>query len=181
MKLWLVRHARPLIEPGRCYGATDVPADAQDTQACARALAQSLPQGLPLIHSPLQRCTQLTQAVLALRPDLQAVCDVRLSEMDFGCWEGVRWDAIPQSAYDEWTAAFGSCRFGGRESVHALLQRVAAVQAETAQRTEEAVWITHAGVIRAISLLAQGLQRIERADQWPQQAPGWGEWLELTL
>ena len=28
-RLWLVRHAAPLVAPGTCYGALDVPADAQ--------------------------------------------------------------------------------------------------------------------------------------------------------
>ena len=177
MKLWLVRHARVLIEPGVCYGASDVPADAQDTAACARALADVLPQGLPLLHSPLQRCTQLVQALQGLRPDLQAGPDARLLEMDFGCWEGVRWDAIGQAAFDQWTSAFGDFRFGGRESVNELLRRVAAALAQTRQRAPEAVWVTHAGVMRAVALLAQGIGRIEQAGQWPQQAPGWGEWL----
>lgn len=176
MKLWLVRHARPLIEPGLCYGATDVAADEPGTQACARALAQVLPQGLRVMSSPLQRCERLALCLQALRPDLVLMRDVRLAEMDFGCWEGRRWDEIPPAAFDAWIAEFGTLRFGGRESVHELMHRVAAARADTARLTHEAVWITHAGVIRAVSLLAQGLDCIDRADQWPQDALAWGQW-----
>jgi alpha-ribazole phosphatase len=179
MKLWLVRHARPLIEAGVCYGASDVPADEQATLDCARALAQVLPQGLPVLHSPLQRCTQLAQALESLRPDLHALADARLIEMDFGCWEGVRWDAIAKPAWDEWMAAFGSHRFGGRESVQELLQRVARAHLDTAQQAQDALWITHAGVIRALALLAQGVEQIEHAEQWPKHTLGFGEWLQL--
>lgn len=179
MTLWLVRHARPLIDAGLCYGATDVAADEAATQACARALAAVLPPGVHVLTSPLQRCEQLAQALQALRPDLPAVRDPRLAEMDFGCWEGVRWDAIPHEVYAQWTADFGCLRFGGRESVHDFMQRVAAARLDTAQRAQEAVWLTHAGVIRAMALLEQGISRIERAEQWPQSAPGWGQWLQL--
>jgi alpha-ribazole phosphatase len=179
MKLWLVRHARPLVEPGVCYGASDVAADAQHTAASARALAAVLPHGAPMLHSPLQRCAQLAQTLQGLRPDLQAAPDARLAEMDFGCWEGVRWEAISKADFEPWTAAFGDYRFGGRESVNELLLRVAAALTQTRQRSQQAVWITHAGVIRAASLLAQGVRSVERAEQWPQHAPACGEWLQL--
>jgi alpha-ribazole phosphatase len=181
VKLWLVRHAEPLIEPGVCYGATDMPADASATLSCAALLAPLLPAGLLMLSSPLQRCAQLAWALQALRPDLRLQTDARLAELDFGCWEGVRWDDIPRSAYDDWTASFGAARFGGRESVNELLQRVAAVRAEAQARGQDAVWVTHAGVLRAMALLDQGLTTLEQAPQWPQQVAGWGEWAEFSL
>lgn len=181
MKLWLVRHARPLVDEGVCYGASDVAADAQATQTCAQALAELLPPGLRVLTSPLQRCSQLAQALQALRSDLPATPDARLTEMDFGCWEGARWDAIPKSVYDAWTADFGQHCFGGRECVQALMQRVAAAQAEAVRGGRDVVWITHAGVMRAVELLRQGVQHIEHAGQWPQTAPGWGEWMVLEF
>lgn len=181
MKLWLVRHARPLIEPGICYGATDMAADAQATQASAQALAQVLPQGVRVMTSPLQRCTQLAQALQTLRPDLQATADARLVEMNFGCWEGVRWDAISKHDFAHWMDNFNTCRFGGRESVGEFMQRVALARADTLRQAEPRVWITHAGVARAMSLLAEGLTRLERADQWPKATPEWGQWWEREL
>lgn len=181
MKLWLVRHAQPLVAAGTCYGASDVAADGPATRACAVQLAAWLPAGVPVLSSPLQRCAQLAQQLGQLRPDLPLRVDPRLAEMDFGCWEGQRWDAIPPAAYQAWTADFAGHRFGGRESVGEFMQRVAAVRTETAQLGQDAVWITHAGVIRAMHLLAQGLERVEQAAQWPSQAPGCGEWLEQAL
>ena len=181
MKLWLVRHAQPLIEAGVCYGATDMPADASATLGCAAQLAPLLPPGLTLWSSPLERCAQLAWALRALRPDLQLRTDARLAEMDFGCWEGVRWDDIPRSAYDDWTANFGAARFGGKDSVNELLQRVAAVRAEVQALGRDAVWVTHAGVLRAMGLLDQGHTTLSQAPQWPQEVAGWGKWLEMTL
>lgn len=176
MKLWLVRHARPLIDAGICYGATDMPADAAHTQACAARLAPLLPQGVQLRTSPLLRCVMLAQTLQSLRPELPLHVDTRLREMDFGSWEGVRWDAIPRSAYDDWTSNFGTARFGGKESVNELLQRVAAARAEAQALGQDTVWVTHAGVLRAMALLAQGLDTLDQAPQWPQAVAGWGEW-----
>lgn len=179
MKLWLARHAQPLIEPGICYGASNVAADVQATLQAAQALAGILPRGIALRSSPLQRCEQLTQRLQGLRPDLTYTTDARLAEMDFGCWEGQRWDAIPPAAYDDWMAAFGRHRFGGHESVMEFMQRVASVWDEATQAECDAVWITHAGVIRAATLLAQGVREVQQAVQWPQDAPGFGGWCVL--
>ena len=179
MKLWLARHAQPLIAPGTCYGATDVAADAQATQQAAQALAQVLPPGVLLVSSPLQRCESLACCLQGLRPDLAGTTDARLREMDFGCWEGQRWDAIPPDAFDRWTTDFDAHRFGGRDSVSELMQRVAAVWDETQARGLETVWVTHAGVIRAASLLAQGVRQVAQASQWPPDAPAFGCFWEL--
>ena len=181
MKLWLVRHAQPLIAPGVCYGATDVAVDEQATRQVAEQLAQTLPHGVWLVSSPLQRCERLAQYLQGLRPDLAYKTDARLMEMNFGCWEGQRWDAIPQADYDHWTAAFGAHRFGGFESVSDFMQRVTGAWEETQQYERDAVWITHAGVIRAASLLAQGVREVTLATQWPVEAPAFGGWYELHL
>ncbi len=178
-KLWLARHAQPLIAPGVCYGATDVAANAQATLQAAQALAQRLPMGLQLVSSPLQRCVQLTNCLYALRPDLVCKTDARLAEMDFGCWEGQRWDAIPQADYERWTADFGAHAFGGKESVQVFMQRVAAAWDDARLSGLETVWITHAGVIRAATLLAQGVRQVMLAAQWPVSAPAFGGWCQL--
>jgi len=178
MALWIVRHARPLIAAGICYGVMDVQADAAETELAARALADTLPTGVALRVSPLTRCQQLARALCASRADLHARTDPRLREMDFGCWEGVAWDAIPRAALQAWTDDFGKHRFGSAESSNEVLARVARVWDED-QGEHDTVWITHAGVARAAHLLADGVRVLARADQWPVQAPGYGQWLQL--
>ena len=44
----------------------------------------------------------------------------------------------------------------------------------------DTVWITHAGVMRAATLLQRGLRRISHAAQWPTAAAGLGEWRVLA-
>ncbi len=174
--LWLVRHARPLVEPGICYGATDMPADATATQSCALALVQVLPVHARVFTSPLQRCTQLAQAVQRLRPELDIEPDARLVEMDFGAWEGWRWDDIPKAAIDAWTRDFVHTRFGGRERVQQLMQRVDAMRNFSCTLGTPVVWLTHAGVIRAATLLLERRTHLQRADQWPVDGPEFGAW-----
>ena len=176
MKLWLVRHAQPLVEAGVCYGASDVAADRAATQDAAQRLAEALPTGIRVMASTLQRCERLAYFLRGLRPDLAYMLEPRLQEMNFGQWELQRWDAIPRAELDGWTADFDSWRCGGAESVDDFMRRMAAVWDVTRATQQPAVWITHAGVIRGATLLAQGVRRIHRADQWPAAAPAWGQW-----
>jgi alpha-ribazole phosphatase len=191
LNLWLVRHAKPLIASGVCYGALDVVADPQASEHSARLLAEALPRDLPVRVSPARRCQQLAEALERLRSDLTFATDARLAEMDFGQWEGVAWDQIPLSAMDAWTSDFGDHRFGGKESANAVIARVAEVwdavlhranadlpvQAKRAAPRE--VWITHAGVIRAASLIASGRRKVTQATDWPGEAPTYGGWVDL--
>jgi alpha-ribazole phosphatase len=182
MRLWLVRHAPVLLAPGCCYGALDVAADAAASLATAQALAGILPQGLRVSTSPLQRCEQLTRALYGLRPDLMPETDARLREMNFGNWEGRRWDMIAQNEFDAWTADFASHAVGGHgETVRSVMTRVGEAFDELGDA--DTVWVTHAGIIRAAQLLAQGIRAVERADQWPLEATACGQWrtLELSL
>jgi alpha-ribazole phosphatase len=181
MKLWLVRHAQPLIESGLCYGRLNVAADAGATAECAQQLAAQLPAGIRVVASPLQRCEQLAHALLELRPDLSCKTDDRLAEMDFGQWEGRAWQAIDRAELQAWTDDFAHLAVGRHgESVTVFMARVAAAF-DALQDQPDTLWISHAGVVRAVQLLAQGVRHIERADQWPLNAPKYGQWLTLNL
>ena len=184
MKLWLARHAQPLISAGICYGALDVAADAALTTAAAISLAAALPKNTVIRISPLRRCQQLGAALALFRPDLAittSTCtDVRLAEMDFGEFEGQSWTNIPKAVVDAWTSDFGNHRFGGCESANEVLQRVRAAMQDSEQLTcENVLWITHAGVIRAAALLAQGIHRVAHAAQWPQSVVEFGQYTTI--
>ena len=187
-RLWLVRHARPLLESGICYGSLDVPADPAATAQAARALASALPTGARVHSSPLQRCEQLALATCALRPDLILALDPRLREMDFGAWEGRAWNDIPRQEIDAWAARFDVYRPGQGDNVPAILARVRAAWRATQARAmleagRDMVWITHAGVARCVAWLQErGESALPRSEDWPVAAPGLGEWeiRELT-
>ena len=115
--------------------------------------------------------------------------DPRLREMDFGAWEGQRWDAIGKAPMDAWTADFAHHPPGGGECLAAMLERVAAALRAAQQRSAQqagsgtsadVVWITHAGVARCVRWLQRCAPgQLPQADQWPRTAPGWGAW-EIT-
>ena len=196
MGLTLVRHAQPLVAQGICYGALDVPADALATDSAAQALAQWIPIDCQVAFSPLQRCAQLATALQHLRPKLRTTSQADLREMDFGAWEGQRWDSIAASELKAWTDDFAQYRCGGAgESTSIFVSRVyRALQGiDPAQPT---LWITHAGVMRAtVWLRQQGfLTRSYRhsyqdcgparwdalaAADWPQDALGFGQHWQL--
>lgn len=184
MKLWLLRHAQVDLPAGLCYGASDVPAHADQTLSAARSLAPRLPRRAPLWVSALGRAAQLAQALQALRPDLEVrPPDARLNEMDFGQWELQPWNAIPRAAFDAWMADFAHHRFGGVESTQQVIDRVhAALEGLLSAPPPEAVWVTHAGVIRAVLYLAQhGHRPIQAASEWPVDAPAPGGHVCISL
>ncbi len=193
MQLWLVRHARPMVEPGVCYGATDVPADPQATALAATALAAMLPMGSLVQHSPLQRCELLARHLMGLRPDLILKVAPDLREMDFGAWEGQRWDDIAATELSAWTEDFENHHCGGTgESTLLFVGRVhRGLQTCLAQNTHAlqgrpTVCITHAGVMRAALWLQQrrlatlaGPPLCLRAAEWPRRALDFGQVLKL--
>lgn len=180
--LWLLRHAPVLAPAGLCYGASDLPADAGDTQAAAQRLAPQLSQDLAVWTSPLQRCERLAQTLQALRPDLVLKTDVRLREMDFGAWEGRRWADLPRADFDAWMADFADAPSAtGAESVRELMQRVGSAWDDWRASGADALWVTHAGVMRAALLLSRGVHLPSSAADWPADELPWGETLTLRV
>lgn len=181
MKLHLVRHPRPDVAPGLCYGASDV-AVAQHELARVHAdlRARDLPGTLAVFASPLQRCARLAHL---LQPH-SLVFDARLAEMDFGCWEMRAWDAIARAEVDAWAADLLHHRPGGGECVLDVAQRVAAFVADL-RRTgpPEALLVCHAGTIRLLAAMRDGLA-LEQAALDAACKPhriGYGELLMLEL
>ena len=164
MRLYLVRHPKPLVAAGVCYGASDVVCSAEALESAAHHLLGSLPKGLKMISSPLSRCEHLALNLCRLEPSFAYKIDKKLVEMDFGAWEMQTWDSIAQTELQAWTDDFASYRCGGSgESTGQFVQRVAERLHESLQSGEDQVWITHAGVIRAVQWLNEKLSDKSRA------------------
>lgn len=155
MDLYLIRHTRTQAEPGLCYGRLDVPLAATRAEDCA-AVAGRLPAVQALWSSPLARCRTLAEAIAA-RSGVAPVFDARLSELDFGEWEGRRWDAIDRGESDPWAIAYRDVAPPGGETYRDLCARVgAALEELNAAGGQCVAVVTHAGPIRAA--LARCLQ-----------------------
>jgi alpha-ribazole phosphatase len=172
MDFILIRHARPAMTAGLCYGRTDLPlADPMDPHPSA--IADKLTAHAPhrLLASPLQR-SRLTAEAIARVADVPAVeIDARLMELDFGAWEGCQWDDLPRAQVDRWAHDLVYGNPHGGESAADLLARVTAWAEATAAAEASCVWaVTHAGCMRALA--AHWLQRpLAETLQWPLQ---WG-------
>jgi broad specificity phosphatase PhoE len=87
--------------------------------------------------------------------------DPRLTEIDFGQWEGLPWDDIDRDAFDEWVGDYVNRAAPKGESWGDVRSRVATFINEmrvTAGRLDGAdhtvVAVTHAGVMRAMASIA---------------------------
>jgi alpha-ribazole phosphatase len=102
MQLYLIRHTRPDVPEGLCYGRQDVALDEADLQARLPLIAAQLPPGLAVHTSPASRCTRLAGLLMQDASALTAP-DPRLHEMDFGAWEGRLWRDLPREETMRWT------------------------------------------------------------------------------
>ncbi|WP_372834603.1 histidine phosphatase family protein [Puniceibacterium confluentis] len=144
MAVTLVRHTRPDVAEGVCYGRSDLALAAGFEADCGAVIAGLAPP-VAVVSSPLRRCRILAERICAVFGVALHVSE-DFSEMDFGTWEGRRWDAIGRPALDAWAADFFGYGGHGGETVEMLRDRVArGLQA----LPDGALVVTHAGVIKA--------------------------------
>jgi alpha-ribazole phosphatase len=172
MRIRLIRHPRPDVAPGLCYGRSDL-APGADSDACAARLRAELPTDLPVFTSPLRRCLTLAQALHA-----QPVVDARLIEMNFGTWEMRAWNDIPRHEIDAWSASPLDYAPPGGEPVAAVRERVRSyVAARQAAGDEDIVVVSHAGVMKLFAAECLGLA----ADAWLAMTFSYGEVFVVDL
>lgn len=154
MSLILLRHTRPAVAEGICYGRTDLGLAACFSAEAAR-LVRTLPPVAAVATSPLTRCRWLAEAIAQAR-GLPLTVAPGLVEIDFGRWEGVAWSAIPRPEIDAWAADLLHARPHGGETVAELSARVAAALEGLRGRPRPLLAVTHAGVIKAARGLLGG-------------------------
>ncbi len=147
MALILLRHTTVDVEPGVCYGQTDL-----DLAATFETEAEEVLAGLPffarMVTSPLRRCRRLAD-VISAQFQIPVEEDSRLMEMDFGSWEGQSWSTIPRVQINAWAADFFHARPHGGESVAMLRARTQQAVKDCRRSGEPTLIVTHAGVVRA--------------------------------
>lgn len=146
MELYLIRHPRPAVAPGICYGQTDLGL-AESAIAVAKRLRPLLPQNFTLYASPLARARLLAEALGT--PQL----DPRLKEIYFGDWEGRSFDDIGQAALDAWVAEPLDFAPPGGESPRSMAARALDFLADlrAAPPAPAVVVVAHGGPLRALA------------------------------
>jgi alpha-ribazole phosphatase len=162
------RHPRAEGVSGRCIGHTDVRVDRRRAKRLAhRIRAEARRKRLPriVVTSPLQRSRAVGEWLR--RWGWVHRVDPALAEVDFGRWDGMRWDALPKAQIDAWCADFDTHAPGGGESVDALLRRVRRFDPGPAR-----VLVTHGGWLSAATWLQRSTDgAVPRAASWPAPPP----------
>ncbi|MCC6202783.1 MAG: histidine phosphatase family protein [Gammaproteobacteria bacterium] len=152
MVRYLLRHPEPADIEGLCYGRLEVALKPGWQDAIGRAghrLNASAPGITRIVTSPAQRCIEPAHW-LGERLRVPVVSDARLLELDFGIWEGRRWDAIDGPECRAWTGDFVNGAPPGGERFAALAARVRAARVDWEQQGGCSLFLCHGGPIRAL-------------------------------
>ena len=164
MKLTLIRHTSLQIQPGICYGRTDVDVAVSFIEEAAATKAKIQHLVLDAVFtSPLQRCVKLA-AALGFN---EAMHDERLKELHFGDWEMQAWDDVPRNYFDEWAQNYGHMAPPNGETFAQLQARGITFIEELLNQYHRGhvLIVTHGGMIRAmvahvLNMQLKGLFRI---------------------
>lgn len=150
--VFLIRHPKPDIAPGFCYGSSDVPATRAALEAAFVWLDRVLPSDTQIISSPLARCAVIA-AQLGSRAQRGYKFDARLAERSCGVWELQAWDQLPRAELDAWAADFMDYCAPGAESVRQMQTRVLSAWHEQIGQLDQQqpfALTTHAGPIQVL-------------------------------
>ena len=146
----------------RLQGRTDVALDEESIAVAARWRIDPDWAAYRIMSSPLQRA-RMTASILF--PDAEIGIDRRLTEMDFGTWEGrrlaeLRADPTGDAADREALGLDFKAPEG--ESPHEVQARIRPLLARLAELERPTVLVTHKAVIRALYALASGWDMIRK-------------------
>ncbi len=150
MRLILVRHPKPLCEKGVCYGRLDLECE---PQALSEAVLrfENLASASLIFTSPARRARDL-----AARLSTQTLVDDRLQELNFGDWEGRRWQDLGREAIDAWSQGLPDLAPPNGEALTAMADRCTS-WLDSIRSSESPVFaVTHAGPIRLIKAILNG-------------------------
>lgn len=153
--LYLLRHGQTAANAAHIYcGATDLPlCDAGRAMLSPRRLALHSPQ---YFSSGMRRTNETLELLFG---DVPYTIDSRLREIDFGVFEMHAYEEIKDRAdYQAWISGDNDRNVPpGGESAEQMQLRAFAALREIAAQAEEAVVLTHGGVICAVmqALFAQ--------------------------
>lgn len=176
-----LRHPKPDIAEGICYGQTDMGIAEIGHNQIEEAL-KTTPKIKKLLSSPALRCRKLALS-LAKRDGIEPIFDARLWELNMGDFEGVRWDEMDREQSGKWLADPINTPPPNGEAFSDLQERVLTVlndhihgahgdipwrkQDET---QEEIIVVCHAGPIRAVQMAWQNVTFAEAFKQLPPYA-----------
>ena len=157
-----VRHPRALPGARICHGRTDAPL-AEPAELGADKLLARLDESTDsllidrIISSPLRRALEVAR-ILAARTGAPLHADDRLTDQDYGTWEGQPWSALPRTETIAWEADPVHYAPGGGENASAMVRRLRHAWTRLASSEGTTLILTHAGPIQCLLHIATGLK-----------------------
>jgi len=155
MNLFAIRHTSVAVQPGICYGQSDVlPADTFHSEK--KELEKHL-AGIrfdKVFSSPLSRCKILAENIFGQQ---EIIYDDRLKELNFGDWELKAWEEIYHSPEGKtWMENYQVLPTLNGESYPEMIQRITGFnEMLVSEKCENIVVVTHAGVIRILKSIIE--------------------------
>lgn len=154
--IYLIRHTKPEVKQGTCYGWTDldVSSSFNDELAVIKEKIEDF-SSFKFFSSPLLRCKKLA---ISLANGKEINFDERLKELNFGDWEGTMWDDMHPDKVKSWCDDFINNKVPGGECFQDLLDRVTNFWNEIDLK-DDVVIVAHDGVLRAITYLLLKMEK----------------------
>src|SRR5579863_7309773 len=118
MEIHLIRHTTPAVEKGIVYGQRLDVGLAKTFHREADKISTLISKHSydAVICSPALRCIQLADYIFKGNYKI----DPRIAEMDFGAWEGRKWNDIPQDELDAWMKSYKVLSPPGGENLNQM-------------------------------------------------------------
>ena len=160
MKIALIRHGPTAWNAeGRIQGRRDEPLSPEGRARFALLLPPAGFGAARAFVSPLTRAKE-TAALLGLSTP---VVDSRLAEHDWGAWEGMtREEILAHDGDDAFLRAGRGIEFTprGGERTADLIARVRAFLSDVAKASQDAIAVTHRGILRSAYAIATGWEML---------------------
>jgi alpha-ribazole phosphatase len=143
-----IRHSSLAVPRGVCYGFTDIDVSSNFSME-ADWLKRTLSAFNPgvVVSSPLQRCMKLAVEVF----NAPIIVDDNLKEVNYGDWEGEKWEDIGVEGDNLWMYQNINNRPPNGESFNELQARVIEVFDDISKNNQDKIVVVcHGGVIRSV-------------------------------
>ena len=145
MEVHLIRHTPVKVSSKICYGRLDVPLS-ENFHSDINKIKKKLTKKYDIIYSsPSKRCIFLAEAL-----DIgQYQIDDRLLEINFGDWEGLKWNEINKVKLNNWMEDFVNISPPNGESFNNMYIRITEfIKILRIENFNKVLIVTHSGVIR---------------------------------
>ena len=147
MLIHLIRHTTPKIEPGICYGQSDLDVSHSFKDEVKTILTKTLKKYDVVYTSPLQRCAKLAENITGE----QRFSEPRIMEYNFGDWELLPWSDFKSDDAQSWMNNFVDQPAPNGDSIKTMQSRVMSFFEELIKKDVESVAVvTHSGVQRLL-------------------------------